>query len=192
MTTKPEPDALRSSIAEITEGAPVREHPTRIEALRVGYDHTIVVIESEHPIDQYTCGVHAFHLVGDPTYLEVAGYGLGRTFAGAEFMTFALQNRLLTPRQSRALPGDLIFYFQNGVFRHVGRMNTEARVISKWGTGWLYEHGVQEVPLNYGSDIRYFVGLDEEAALNLFIRYAESQGLSFDQLKKQEPLSPGT
>jgi hypothetical protein len=134
----------------MTEKVPVEDHPAHIEALRAEHDHSIAVIESKHSIDRYTCGVHAFHLVEDPTYVEVAGFGLGLTFAGPEFITFLLSKQLLTPRQSSALTGDLILYFDTGAFRHVGRMKSETRVLSKWGTGWLYEHGVQEVPQNYG------------------------------------------
>jgi hypothetical protein len=173
--------ALRHKLAEITGTALVQEHPDRIEALRAEFDHSIVVIGSEQPIDQYTCGVHAFHLIGDRTYIEIADYGLGSTFAGADFMAFLFQNRLLTPRVADALPGDLIIYFENGAFRHVGRMKTESRVTSKWGIGWLYEHAVWEVPMNYGLDIQYFAGPDEDAAFKLFVRYAESRGFRFNQ-----------
>lgn len=172
---------LRRKLLEITEAAPLHEHPARIEALLSEHNHSIAVIESEHPIERYTCGVHAFHLVEDPTYIEVADFGLGRTFAGPEFINFLLQRQLLLQRLSSVLPGDLILYFDNGVFRHVGRMKTETRILSKWGTGWLCEHGVWEVPLNYGEEIQYFVGPDEDASFNLFIQYAESKGFQFGE-----------
>lgn len=172
---------LRRKLAAITERAPLDEHPSRIAALRAKFRHSIAVIDSDQAIESYTCGVHAFHLLGDPTYFEIANVGLGRTFAGARFITFLLENRLLTPRQSSILPGDLILYFEDGVFRHVGRMTTATRVLSKWGTGWLYEHGVWEVPQTYGEDSQYFAGPDADVSFDLFIRYAESEGFQFGE-----------
>jgi len=172
--------ALRHKLMEITENIPLQEHPAHIEALRAETNHSVVVVESEHPIVRYTCGIHAFHLVGDPTYLKVADFGLGRTFAGPEFITFLLEHQLLTPRDGAAvLPDDLVIYFNNGVFRHVGRMKTHHRVLSKWGTGYLFEHGVWEVPFNYGEEVRYFVGPNKDSSFDLFIQYAESKGFSF-------------
>lgn len=172
-------NTIRRKLSEITETALVQEHPNRIAALRPAIDHSITVVDSEHPIERHTCGVHAFYLVEDPTYLEIAGFGLGRTFAGPEFINFLLQNQLLAPRQSPVAPGDLIVYFDNGIFRHTGRMKTETRVLSKWGTGWLYEHGVWEVPSSYGEFVQYFIGPGEDASLELFIQYAESKGFQF-------------
>jgi hypothetical protein len=171
--------ALRHKLSEITETAPVQEHPARIEALQSKHGHTITVVDSEYPIERYTCGVHAFYLIEDPTYVEIAGFGLSRTFAGPEFIDFLVQNELLSPRQQPIVPGDLIVYFDGDTFRHVERMKTEARVLSKWGTGWLFEHGVWEVPSNYGETIQYFVGPDEDASFELFIQYAESKGFQF-------------
>lgn len=173
--------ALRHKLSEITETAPVEEHPALIKALLPEHGHTITVVDSEYPIERYTCGVHAFYLIEDPAYVEIASFGLGRTFAGPEFIKFLIQNKLLLPRQPSIVPGDLIVYFDAGTFRHVGRMKTETRVRSKWGTGWLYEHGVLEVPSNYGEEIQYFVGPDEDASYELFIQYAESKGFQFGE-----------
>ena len=172
--------ALRRELSEMTESVALHEHPARIESLRSKFSHSIIVVESGHPIERYTCGVHAFHLIENPTYLAVAAFGLGKTFAGAEFIEFLLRRGLLSARgNSPALPGDLILYFNNNVFRHVGRLLTDSRVLSKWGTGYFYEHGVWEAPLNYGENVQYFVGPSEDASFDMFIQYAKSKGFNF-------------
>ena len=172
---------LRHKLMKITEDVPLQEHPALIVSLQEETNHSIVVVESEHPIERYTCAVHAFHLIDNAIYEEVASFGLGLTFAGYEFINFLLERGLLTPRDGYSvLPDDLVLYFDNGVFRHVGRMKTHHRVLSKWGIGYLYEHLVCEVPLSYGEEIRYFVGPNEELSVNLFIQYAESKGFSFE------------
>lgn len=171
---------LRRELQQITESTPVDEHPAHIKVLQRAHRHTIKVIKNEYSIQLYTCGVHAFYLVDDPTYVEIAGYGLGSTFAGPGFINFLFQSQLLSPCRPPIFLGDLIIYFHDGKFRHVGRMKSETRVLSKWGTGWLYEHGIWEVPSSYGDDIQYFVGPNRKASLKLFIQYAESRGFKFD------------
>ena len=172
---------LRRKLWEMAETLSLEAHPARIEALRAEHGHSIVIVESGHAVGGYTCAVHAFHLIGDPTYTDIAGWGMGATFAGAEFVEFLLSYTLLTPRSSSPVPGDLIIYLDAGTFKHVGRMKTEARVLSKWGLGLLYEHSVREVPLHYGQDVQYFVGTDDDASFDLFIRYAESKGFRFQR-----------
>jgi hypothetical protein len=39
-------------------------------------------------------------------------------------------------------------------------------LISTWGTGNLYEHGVLEVPLSYGKNVRFFKRLSFKEASN--------------------------
>jgi hypothetical protein len=171
---------LRQSLSEITLDLEVGTHAARIDALREIFDHSILVVESEHPVERYTCGVHAFCLVEEPTYVEIAGVGFGRTFAGADFINFVLQRNLLIPRDvDEVIDNDLIIYFENGVFRHVGRTTGGRRVLSKWGIGLLYEHEVFEVPATYGDEVRYFCGPDPDACFNFFIQYAENEGFVF-------------
>lgn len=171
--------SLRNKLSEITVAVHIADHPASIESLRSDYIHSIEVVESEHPIDRYTCCVYAFHLVEDPTYLGVASYGFGRTFAGAEFINFLLQNQLLSPRQSAPVIGDLVLYFEGDEFRHVGIVAADNLIISKWGSGWLYKHRPWEVPSQYGERVKYFIGLDQDSSFNLFMQFAKTKGFIF-------------
>ena len=57
-----------------------------IQELIPPFDHSIKLVHSQYPIDGYTCVVYSLGLTQDPTYLAIAGFGLGRTFAGADFI----------------------------------------------------------------------------------------------------------
>lgn len=174
-------ETLRLCLQEMTEHLPVGEHPAGIEALRADTDHTITIVESEHPIERYTCGVYSFHLVENSTYLSVATTGLGGTFAGAEFIQFVLRSHLLVELEPEAATiGDLVMYFNRTEFKHVGRVAQDQRIQSKWGMGFLYNHEVWEVPAGYGDVVRYFMGTDPDASFELFITYAESKGFAFE------------
>ncbi len=171
---------LRQRLTIITEQSPVNEHPVLIKQLRTPIEHSIVVLESGISIDQYTCAVFAFHLAGDPTYVDIASFGLGKIFAGKEFIAFLLSNNFLVLREAEEISqGDLVIYFENGDFCHVGRIASTKRIVSKWGAGWLYEHGLWEVPNSYGHEVRYYVGPDQDTSFDLFLKYAESKGFNF-------------
>lgn len=170
---------LRQRLQQITDEAPVERHPAQVEALRAEFGHTIQVVESELPISGYTCGVHSFGLIDDPTYRDVAGFGCGKTFAGAEFVQFLLANGLLEEKVA-GVAGDLVIYFDGVAFKHVGRMAQDGRILSKWGQGYLYNHQVWEVPLDYGQVVRYFQGPGPDQGLDLFIAYAQSKGFQFE------------
>lgn len=171
---------LRQDLQRITDTLPVIQHPLLIQELKLITGHGIKIIESQYPIESYTCVVHSFGLVEDPTYLSVAGFGLGRTFAGADFINFLLSHELLQERpKGTFLTGDLVIYFQDDSFRHVGTTLDEGRVLSKWGTGYLYDHPVWEVPINYGASVRYFEKISSNAGLELFVLFAQSRGFTF-------------
>jgi hypothetical protein len=59
--------SLRERLCEMTL-KPIAEQAAMLEWLRGEFAHTIEVLDSSHPIESYTCAVHAFHLVGDAVY----------------------------------------------------------------------------------------------------------------------------
>jgi hypothetical protein len=171
---------LRQNLQNITDSIPLEKHPEKIQDLVLITGHSIKIIDSFISIDKYTCVVHSFELVEDPLYVSVAGFGFGRIFAGADFIHFLLdQNFLCECQYDSVSKDDLIMYFQNELFKHVGLVLGEDRVLSKWGEGYLYNHLIWEVPISYGNKVRYFKKLAPGEGLDLFISFAESKGLKF-------------
>jgi hypothetical protein len=172
--------SLRERLFDIAEHAELKDHLTLIELLRIEVHHTITPVASEYPIERYTCAVHAFDLTGDTTYVEIASFGFGRTFAGADFIQFLLDsNRLVECDPQYVRDGDLVIYFSDGRFRHVGKLLSRGRLVSKWGTGHLYEHDLMEVPSSYGDHVRFFRAPTPPESLDLFLDYAETRGFQF-------------
>jgi hypothetical protein len=64
-------------------------------------------------------------------------------------------------------------------FKHVGLWTGSRRVISKWGTGLLYNHKLFEVPASYGDDVSYFKHVPYDDAWQLFATFAEENGIRF-------------
>ena len=51
--------------------------------------------------------------------------------------------------------GSVIVYFSDGRPVHAGRYQND-RVTSRWGIGYLWEHGIWEVPSSYGDQYQLF------------------------------------
>lgn len=168
---------LRLQLQQMTDDMPVSQHSHQIEVMRAQFRHTIRVVDGGFPVDIYTCVMHSFGLIYDPTYVGIASYGLGNAFAGTDFIHFLLGQNLIREKSfDSVFANDFIFYFNNDRFRHVGKILDGGRILSKWGSGLLYDHSTWETPSNYGEVVRYFEGVDSDQGLDLFIAYAESRG----------------
>src|ERR1700677_2772214 len=98
----------------ITLNLNVELHAAQNEALRAEIPHTVFVRDSCAFIDRYTCGVYAFDLIEDPSYIDIASFGMGTTYAGKEFIDYLLRTGLLAEKaDSLITAGDLIMYFQD-------------------------------------------------------------------------------
>ncbi len=117
----------------------------------------IRILQSHHPLARYTCLMHALGFTEKPEYIEIAKYGFEGAYAGPEFAHWLLDRQLLAEiSKAGAADLDLVFYFNTGRFRHAGVLLASGRIVSKWGTGHLFEHELFEIPMQYGEEARFF------------------------------------
>jgi hypothetical protein len=172
---------LRQQLEEMTYVDDVSRHPAVLAAVTCECPNSVALLDSAHPIRRYTCLMYVFDFAEKHEYAAIATHGLGRIYAAGAFAHWLLDRGLLvelTPVEVRE--GDLVFYFNNeGRFKHAGLCRTDGRVMSKWGIGHLYEHGVFEVPDSYGDKLRFFRKLSYDEAFGHFMRFAEDNGMVF-------------
>lgn len=151
-----------------------------VGALMSEIPHTIVPFQSLHDLFTFTCLVHALGFTSQKQYLAIAGLRGGKVFAGKAFASWLLRSESLTEvNPSDAVIGSLVMYFDgDGEFIHVGLSKLNSRVESKWGQLGLYEHGLFEVPANYGDTVRYYKHLPYPVAIKLFNDFAAENGCS--------------
>lgn len=171
--------SLRTKLEEITRVEDVARHPPLLQAISAEFSNTVRLLDSPHPIRRYTCLVYVFNFTEQPEYVAIAERGFAVVFAGRQFANWMIARGYLSAiNPSDALDGDLVFYFDaQGQFRHAGIVKGENRVVSKWGTGHLYEHGLLEVPESYGTQLRFFRSLPFEDAILRFIEFAREKGM---------------
>ena len=159
----------------------VERHPALLQQLTAAYPNSIQVLVSEHPIHRYTCLMHVFEFVEKPNYIAIADYLGVNVFAGAEFAHWLINNRHLTQvPEAEAISRDLVMYFNECNFKHVGILQAGRRVVSKWGEGHLYNHALWEVPQSYGDNVRFFEPLSYDDAYDRFTYFAEERGIRFE------------
>lgn len=69
---------------------------------------------------------------------------------------------------------DLVVYRNHAEITHAGVVSG-SRVISKWGTGHLWLHGLLEVPASYGDGTSFYAAPSMNDMLTSFIEYARSR-----------------
>jgi hypothetical protein len=145
------------------------------------FGRDIAPLPSMHDLARYTCLVHALEFTENPGYVSVAVLQRPDVYAGKKFAEWLLAQPALVEIDATHAPvGALVMYLDDGGgFVHVGLVEGGARVQSKWGNLGLYEHDVFDVPSDYGSTVRYFARLPFEVAIRLFYRYAEENGIEF-------------
>lgn len=171
---------LRERLEEMTHEDDVSLHATLLEALTRECPNTIVLQDSAHPIQRYTCLMHVFDFTEKAEYAAIASHGLGRIYAAGAFAHWLLDNALLIEICSTDVrEDDVVFYFgDDGRFKHAGLSLANGRIVSKWGIGHLYEHGLLEVPESYGTELRFFRKLSHEEAFGHFLRFAENSRMA--------------
>lgn len=171
-------DSLRKRLQAMTEIEDTSLHPELLDAIGREYPHTILVLGSAHPIARYTCLVHALGFVGSPEYEMIASRGFNVVFAGSGFARWLLDRGALIEISDADLEEhDLVFYFDNGHFKHAGLALNDQRIVSKWGRGHLYEHALWEVPQSYGTIVCFFKRLPYDRAVDFFVQFAKEKGV---------------
>ena len=160
------------------DGIPLGEHAIRIAELRRLHHHTIVRIDGEAPPFVF-CLPYALKLcvsltrVINKTYKELI-IGKNLWFVGIPFADWLV--RRLTPID-RPEPGCLVFYFRSKQWAHAGRFVRCGAVVSKWGMFPAYEHGMWEIPLSYGDEVRCYQMPGEHEVVRLFLEFGVEVGL---------------
>jgi len=116
-----------------------------------------------------------FDLVDSRAVIEIART-FSKTYPSGAFVTYLIDHHHLSEiRHEEAQDGDLVVYSCAVGIAHAGKTFTGGKVISKWGTGLLWEHALAEVPSKYGDDVRFFHAPPKPLAEQAFVAYAKQR-----------------
>lgn len=162
---------LRTRLRDITCTKDIEGHYSAIENLRSEFPHTIQLVEQTNPTLPRNCYEWAFDLNSVLTRW-VGERDLPELFAGPQFVSTLIPH-LNSISESNVKSDDLVLYFDEQIPTHAG-LATKSRVISKWGEGHIYQHGLLEVPSSYGNGIRFFLKIPSSVATMRFVKYVRA------------------
>ena len=174
---------LRARLDTITSSPP-DEQLTAIEELRAEFSHSIVLREGANSSHiPFNCYEFAFDIAGAPAVNIILTEGDAKKneklAVTDDFVSGLLREVLAERTPDSVTDGDIIIYFDNNTPTHAGKVK-KGRVVSKWGTGHLWEHAIYEVPLSYGNRHKFFLPVDRDDILVRFIQYAKAHGSDYE------------
>jgi hypothetical protein len=145
-----------------------------IEKLREIYPHSIRSCHSRGPdqrvLREFRCITYAFQLHTLREFFEIrARWRI--TFDDDRLVTAIVDELLVEKSRHEAVDGDLVIYLTDTGIIHAGIVSGQS-VCSKWGESFIWQHGLFEIPAEFGSKVRYFAALPPEVTLRRFRVYA--------------------
>jgi hypothetical protein len=142
-------------------------HPNSIERARLDDFYEI----SSENISDYDCFTFALDLIDSEVRMAIRDFaprkigpiqrpGIADVLPGPNFVCYLqLQER---PSFSMCQDCDLAVYFDSfGKIKHIGKV-FKRNIISKWGMkGYLWKHGIWEVPNSYGIEVKFYSQLSK-------------------------------
>jgi hypothetical protein len=134
----------------------------------------------EH-IPEYDCFTFALDLIDSQIRIEVRDFaprkigpfqrpGIADALPGPNFIHY-LQ---LQGRSSLSLcqDYDLAIYFDSfGMIKHIGKI-FNGNIVSKWGLkGYLWQHGIWEIPNSYGIEVKFYSQLPKKLIVKKWNAY---------------------
>lgn len=95
-------------------------------------------------------------------------------------MQWLIEKRLVEIEEPQ--DGCLVCYFTQEGWKHIGVLNPDRTVNSKWGTFPVYKHGIEEVPDDYGSEVRFYRKPSQADAILMFKEFALMKGIPADEI----------
>ena len=98
----------------------------------------------------------------------------GRKIPNSEYMSFLCKGYMTEKVSESPSNGDYVLYFSDQTIVHAGKMES-GRVISKWGRGHIWIHGICEVPAGYGNQVKYYNRLEKTTCIEAFCEWIKEK-----------------
>jgi len=169
-------NALRDGLQKLTEIRDVSRHPILLIEPGKRLPNSIRCLSAASTHLRYNCVMYALDIHESSEYVRMAMQCPEDVHASTAFLRFLIDEQVTL---SVGVPsaGDLGVYLEGDSVKHVGRIASQGRLLSKWGIGHLYDHSMEEVPTSYGSGLRFSKSVDSVTALSQFERFARNHGV---------------
>jgi len=167
---------LRQALDKISNDENINKHYPKIKNIRKKYKHKIDLIDRP-PCwpNNYNCYEYCLSVHNNQKYIGTDGLksklcsiGDNDIFINSEFIQYLIDKKILI----KDTKGPIVIYFSDKKVKHGGILKN-SHVVSKWGKGNLYEHGIFEIPEQYGNSWKTFKKVEESLVIKCFKDYAD-------------------
>jgi hypothetical protein len=171
-------ESLRNRLNEITNNGKPEDHSCLIDKLSSEIAHSIKVLTKPESNLNFNCVMYALSIKDIPQRIQLPKDDSDYFYADTYFVQLLINHKYMAEEQQ--LVNDcVIVYYDKYKIKHIGRLISESRVISKWGLGHLYEHDFFETPSDYGDTVRFFEPPSYKMVIQLFRKYSCGKGFRF-------------
>lgn len=166
---------LRKQLGDIPKEEEYAKQQIALSDLKNLHMHSVNAVDSRclfHEWGTYNCFEYALRLTDSSDYVKIKKQNV---FANSEFVQSLIINNLIFKTQEN---GIIIYFNDEQIPTHAGIMQNH-RVLSKWGTGLVFDHEIFEAPFSYGFQYRIYKAVESVTMIDYFFDYAESKGIKF-------------
>ena len=167
--------ALRTDLERVRLFPDQPDQLAEIDRLREIHSHTIAGIYLKNPLiplREFSCFAFALGLVTWRRSARLLSEPV-RPIINQPFLREVLSESIEVQAPD-ATNGIVAVYQVDDEVVHAGLVH-DGRIRSKWGNGYLWDHEAFEIPLEYGSTIRYFNVPGQKRIADILSLHAERQ-----------------
>lgn len=150
---------FRKKLGEINNQPSFSQHPKFIDNLRFVYSHNIHINSNPFIFNSTTdCFDFVFgNKIPKDIQNKIKRIGQSNPDSLKKTITNLISKGLIDLHEQQRDEDRVAVYFKDGIPEHFGQI-VDNVIMSKWGRGHVWKHGLWEVPHSYGDHVKYSTG----------------------------------
>jgi hypothetical protein len=138
-----------------------------LERLRREFSHSILILpDGSDRITRFNCFAYGLGLWQHDDYIRRVNAANNSAIVNSLFVRAILDDGTLREIDAaEATSGDVLLYFHEEAVTHAAVVGENQTCRSKWGGNEVHQHGLWEVPAQYGDQVRCYRAPDPSTIL---------------------------
>ncbi|SRR5260221_5045821 len=149
---------LRRALDEATKLRFRHQYTDALDQLCHEYAHTISILpDGRDRITRFNCFGYGLGVWEHPDFIRRVDAASNSAIINSDVVRSLMNDGTLQDvSAAKAAQGDVVIYFQKKAVTHAAVLGEQQTCRSKWGGDDVPQHGLWEVPAQYGNQVRYY------------------------------------
>ena len=150
--------ALRLALDDACKLRFPHQYTETLERLRREFGHSIFMLpDGSDRIARFNCFAYGLGVWDHADYIRRVDAANDSAIVNSQLIRAMLADGTLKEiNTAQAAPGDIVLYFMKKAVTHAAAVGSKQTYRSKWGGNEVHQHGLWEVPAQYGDRVRYY------------------------------------